>query len=211
MDIIIYERVKYMTQASYKYIGNVLDRNTRGWLPVVDEHSNKFYLPLLTKVEKLENANLFVMEGIHKGKTITVDHKRIKPNIYSSYLFNSFTYAEGANLKLILKTSILQFPTQEEKVMCEGILPGVYKILLPDRPHEKKMQEDYYDESNSSGSRFCTTWFPIDTPQHNQYLHMGEYSTGCVTVLDNWQRIYLSLIHSRESESVIGTLTVVEE
>jgi len=29
--------------------------------------------------------------------------------------------------------------------------------------------------------------------------------------LDNWQRIYLSLIHSRELESVIGTLTVVEE
>jgi len=87
--------------------------------------------------------------------------------------------------------------------------PGSYTVLLPDAPHDKNMTQ-YYREG-APGMKFDQVWFPIRFGDNSRYVHVGNVSDGCVTVLDlaRWNDVHEALISHRGSDGAsVAQLTV---
>ncbi len=82
----------------------------------------------------------------------------------------------------------------------EPIPPGIYKIRLPDNPHDKDAT-DFYRTREAPSLRNDQVWFPIEYDDNTRYIHVGHLSHGCVTVmqLEKWNELYQALIEHRMS------------
>lgn len=198
------------------YVDKVLDKNLKGWLPVRKKNCDMFHIPHSTKLECIEDEKYQILEGIHKFEIVEIDYKSINPRFQLDYLSKIMQYRKKVKLTLMLDAQELVFKSDIRiniKVFAANIEKGEYKILLPDRPHIEKAKKEYFDES-IYGSRFASTWFPIMKNYHRgQYLHLGLFSEGCVTVLvnqnNNWGNLYKYLLTSREADGVLGYLSVI--
>lgn len=86
---------------------------------------------------------------------------------------------------------------------------GTYRILLPDAPHNKDMTA-FYQETEPSLSHH-QVWFPIEYGDNSRYIHVGNLSDGCTTVVDlaKWSAIHEALISHRAPDATsVGTLIV---
>jgi len=86
---------------------------------------------------------------------------------------------------------------------------GEYKVLLPDTPHKGNMTR-FYRETEPS-LKFDQVWFPIQYGDNSRYVHVGNLSEGCTTVLDlaRWADVHEALISHRGPDSrSVATLVV---
>lgn len=94
----------------------------------------------------------------------------------------------------------------------DGFYPipsGKYNILLPDQPHNRNMTAFYKNAEPSLSNH--QVWFPIKYGNHSRYVHVGNVSDGCTTVIDlkKWADIEEALIKHRGPDSAsVGILTV---
>lgn len=88
------------------------------------------------------------------------------------------------------------------------IPPGTYEILLPDAPHAKVMTQGYV--SYEPKLKMHQVWFPIKFGDNSRYIHPGNVSDGCTTVIDlaKWEAIHEALISHRNKSGNIGRLLV---
>lgn len=89
------------------------------------------------------------------------------------------------------------------------IAPGEYTILIPDTPHNKNMT-GFYKRTEPSLSHH-QVWFPIKLGDNSRYVHVGNVSDGCTTVLDiaKWADIHEALISHRSADGKsIGVMIV---
>jgi hypothetical protein len=86
---------------------------------------------------------------------------------------------------------------------------GDYTVLLPDAPHNKDMTR-YYREG-APNLRYDQVWFPIKYGDNSRYVHVGNVSDGCVTVvdLDRWNDVHEALVSHRGPDGLsVAKLTV---
>lgn len=201
-------------------VKNVLDRDFRGWVPVIDSKGKEFEIFYSTQIETKQNSKYFtILEGFNKNKVVTINHKSLPHRLYSEYL-GSMKISESCFLVLDLARSEILFKKDEKMmqvmIQANNLTPGEYLILNPDRRHTDKIVKDYISETNG-GSRFAETWFPLFKNEFEfKYLHYGSFSNGCATVLSgsDWTDIYLYVISSRMKgleDNVHGRLLVVED
>ncbi|WP_153101555.1 hypothetical protein [Paraburkholderia hayleyella] len=86
---------------------------------------------------------------------------------------------------------------------------GTYSILLPDFPHTK----DYTNQYKAEYPRLShhQVWFPIAYGNNSRYVHVGNVSEGCTTVLSlsSWSSIHEMLVSHRSADgNGVGILTV---
>ncbi len=89
--------------------------------------------------------------------------------------------------------------------------PGLYRILVPEYPHDKDMTNFY--RKIQSDLRNDQVWFPIEYGDNSRFIHVGNISEGCVTVmsLDKWNAIYQALVQHRVPRSkYIGQIRIVK-
>lgn len=97
----------------------------------------------------------------------------------------------------------------------EDTLPnGIFPIEIPDTIHKNGK---YYLKN----SIYARTWFRVKFALNSNqefYLHFGQLSSGCITVLqDNpehiWSKVYERLIYCRKKgqKGIVGTVEVVHE
>jgi hypothetical protein len=81
---------------------------------------------------------------------------------------------------------------------------GFYDIEMPDAPHRGGQ---YYPEAQKA-----VVWFRIGH-DGERYLHPGQRSLGCLTIIDvtRWGELYAVLIRARKGDELsVGTLEVVD-
>lgn len=88
---------------------------------------------------------------------------------------------------------------------------GQYKILLPDAPHEKSMTHYYRPYARGGSLIYDQVWFPIEFGDNSRFVHVGNLSDGCATVVDLhlWSAVCSALISHRSADGKsVGTLVI---
>lgn len=86
---------------------------------------------------------------------------------------------------------------------------GTYTVLLPDVPHKADMTRFY--RRVAPDLKYDQVWFPIKFGDNSRYVHVGNVSDGCTTVLDlsRWSDIHEALISHRGPDGKsVGQLVV---
>lgn len=86
---------------------------------------------------------------------------------------------------------------------------GTYNIMIPDYPHSQDYTETY--RLIEPELKHDIVWFPIEHEDNSRYVHVGNISNGCVTVLtlNKWSDIYRYLIrHRTPGGKYVGKLIV---
>jgi len=80
---------------------------------------------------------------------------------------------------------------------------GQYAVSVPDAPHKQNMTRFY--RTLAPGLKFDQVWFPIRYGDNSRFVHVGNLSEGCVTVLDleRWPDIHEALISHRSGDGTI--------
>lgn len=211
-----------MTKKSIAYLSNeVCNAKDKGWLSI----TKSMLLPFTTKVAILEthsnSQTVEILEGVYNGTITKVKHANSKANTH--YFTTDSVPRSKAKILLRTKTKelvvngkikihSLEFP--------EHIQKGLYKVLLPSN-EKHNLPSTYFNEMRG-GSRFASTWFqfvPTTRPsiyESQQFIHLGSYSTGCITVKytaskhsgGDWQHIYYELLQCRDGDGVLGELII---
>ncbi len=87
--------------------------------------------------------------------------------------------------------------------------PGVYRIGTPKAPHDRRMTMPYIQTEPALAHD--AIWFPIEYGNNSRFIHIGNISEGCVTVMDlkKWNAIYRVLISHRVAGSeYVGQLAI---
>jgi hypothetical protein len=199
----------------YTYeVSNILDKSLRGWLPVMDDSDNRFELFYSTRVKPLNSSGgLLILEGYRKSRAVSIDEQQIKAKLFSVYINKTKVKDEKCVVAVDLKTSKLLFRVNGSlkviNIRVNNLAPGNYTIQFPYSRHSDNVNPSYLSERHG-GSRFAETWFPLVKDKFEfKYLHFGQYSKGCVTVIDpGWSDLYQYIITSREEDCVHGALVV---
>lgn len=199
-------------------ITNILDKDFRGWLPVIDTEGNKFELFYSTLVTPEDNdSNFTVLEGFHMSKEVKIDYKALPHRLFSEYFGSIKIPRKHHSVILDLKSSQIIFEKSGKIVQysaqANDLELGSYLILNPDRRHTDRITEVYMSEK-TGGSRFAETWFPLFKEKFEfKYLHFGAYSNGCATILsgEGWTDLYFNVITSRLNETAHGILIVIAD
>lgn len=88
---------------------------------------------------------------------------------------------------------------------------GTYNILIPTYPHDKGATAFYRTETPSLA--YDQVWFPIEYGDNSRFIHAGQLSHGCVSVMEmiQWNAVYKELIKHRPSgDKYIGKLVVAK-
>ncbi|HEX6705105.1 MAG TPA: hypothetical protein VF169_10125 [Albitalea sp.] len=97
-------------------------------------------------------------------------------------------------------------------VWGQGFTPlpaGEYVVLLPDAPHQRDMTRFYRRVAPTL--QYDQVWFPIRHGDNSRYVHVGNLSDGCTTVLDlaRWPDIHEALISHRSPDGKsVATLLI---
>ncbi|MDX4956424.1 hypothetical protein [Delftia acidovorans] len=211
-----------------------------GWLSVALKSSGT-WVPLLeyTKLQITEishNRVYFqILDGGQKNKIASLGENNAKEYLGSNApkqagaqvivkygaIDDLYSRARGEKYKqqtgtLIVDgiSALVTLNTDLGAVTIEGgftpIRPGIYKILVPPNPHDKNMTEFYRAQVEPS-LRSDQVWFPIEFGDNSRFIHLGNISEGCVTVMDfnKWNAIYKALISHRTPDGrYVGKLTV---
>ena len=87
---------------------------------------------------------------------------------------------------------------------------GTYNVGTPDAPHAGDMT-NYY-RAVAPSLIHDQVWFPIQFADKSRYVHVGNISDGCVTVisLEQWPKVCEALIsHRSDDGAYVATLTVI--
>ncbi len=172
-----------------------------------------------------------VMDGAAKGQTLSLTDVNATEYLgskapvqslaevvvtYGKYVDDWISRARGGQ-KLGQQMATLEVAGISTQVTMNSVwtqsftpLPaGQYTVLLPDAPHDKSMTRFYRDVEPKL--KFDQVWFPIKFAGNSRYVHVGNLSEGCVTVLDlaRWVDIHEALLSHRGADGdSVGRLIV---
>ena len=157
------------------------DVDGRGWLRVKpDDEGEEFSIPIYLKVRYdavYRGREYFViLEGVKKDVKALVS---VKPDGTSRFSKIN-VHGKPVNLIYSLSKKTLKYGRKKYKTADYPDAPwtkGVYDIALPDYPHELGLR--YAEESSHA-----TTWFRINHPDGDRYVHTGGVSRGCITIIE---------------------------
>lgn len=207
-----------------------------GWLQARAAGSTELVsLHKYTKVVLIESKRgrtfFKVMEGAAKGRTLSLADGNAIDYLGPRAPFNGpvkivVTYgryvkgwtSEARNLAYDQQMATLEVAGFRAGVTMNSIwdqnftpLPaGQYTVLLPDAPHRQDMTRFY--RGVEPGLKFDQVWFPIRHKDNSRYIHVGNVSEGCVTILDlaRWADVHEALIRHRGTDgATVGNLVVV--
>jgi hypothetical protein len=198
-----------------------------GWLQARQGESTAL-IPLskytkVTLTESRAGRTYFkVMDGLAKDKTLSLADANAREYLGSkapaptpaSIVVTYGKYVEGwvsaarNGEKLDQQMATLEVAGITAQVTMNSVwgtgftpLPaGKYLVLLPDAPHKADMTRFYRRVEPSL--QFDQVWFPIKHGDNSRYVHVGNLSDGCVTVLDlaRWADIHEALISHRSPD-----------
>jgi hypothetical protein len=209
-----------------------------GWLQArLGDSSTRLSLCKYTKVKLLESKKgityFKVLDGSSTGKILSLMDANVREYLgkmppLSSGLEVVVTYGKyeaqwvskaRENQKLDQQWAILTAGGLQVNVTMNTVwgtpenytpLPvGEYTIRLPDSPHNKNMT-GFYRKAEPS-LKYDQVWFPIEYGNNSRYVHVGNVSEGCVTVVDlaKWADIHEALISHRSPDGKsVGKLIV---
>jgi len=229
LSLLIYANVAQTfrgIQAIYKWVDFknlgerfVANTSSRGWLTIKHEDGltqpNVIPYALKVKLDQVKDSREYftILEGPlagHKASVKLADDGK-------SYLSPEILHTSASFLTYSKKNQTLTLDINGAKtdylitMNDEKPIPnGKYDLEIPYEPHHR------HGEPYESFSLFAKTWFRIGHTG-DRYLHLGEFSDGCVTVRAGenhpgaWDEIYRRLIVSRMGDSMnVGTLLVVD-
>jgi hypothetical protein len=221
-----------VTADIYRYVNEIGDD---GWVQVLEGSSTLLPLCKYTKVMLLANkdgrTSFKVLDGTHAGKTASMKIENAKKYLgvnapKESIIEINITYEnyeEGwisvarRNQKLDqqwgeLIAGGLKARVTMNTVWGTGFYPlpaGEYAILIPDVPHQGNMTTFY--RSTEPSLKYDQVWFPIKFGDNSRYVHVGNVSDGCATVVDlaQWADLHEKLIsHRSKDRKSVGKLIV---
>ena len=209
-----------------------------GWLKTREGAANpaKFvYLCKYTKVtlvgSKSGRTFFVVADGPNAGKTLNMADANAKEYLgktaptasgidvlveYGKYVPDWVSVARrGQRLEQQMASVTadgLRLQATMNTVWGTGFYPipsGTYALLIPDYPHGADMTRFYRDSEPSL--LHDQVWFPIDYGDRSRYLHVGNVSDGCTTILSlgKWADLQEKVVSHRTAEGKhVGQLIV---
>lgn len=194
-----------------------------GWLQALASNSNErvslFKYAQVGDVQSRGGRTYFkVMEGAAKGRILSltdanakehlgpVGPKRTPAHITVTYgRYDPNWYSKARDERLPQQTATLDIAGVKSTVTMNTVWgtgyfplpPGSYTVLLPDVPHDANMTRFY--RRVEPQLTFDQVWFPILFGNNSRYVHIGNVSDGCVTVMDfaRWSSIHEALLSHR--------------
>jgi hypothetical protein len=220
-------------QPKFRYVNQVA---SDGWLQAqVENAQQRVALPKYTQVSIVDTRHgrvvLRVEDGHQKGKIVSLSeaHAReflgSKPPVnrlanatvtYGKYVQHWISVARGGQA-IDQQMATLTIDALSVQVTMNSVWdgrftpipPGEYKVLLPDAPHNANMTRFY--RLTEPRLRFDQVWFPIQLGDNSRFIHVGNVSEGCTTVLDlaRWRDVHEALISHRGPDGrSVATLAV---
>lgn len=216
----------------YRYVNEV---GEDGWIQAIDETSVRLPLCKYTKVmllgTKAGRTTFKVVGGTHAGKVLSMKTENANKYLgqvapkssiievvvtYGKYQEAWASRARGGE-KLDQQWAQLSAGGLNSKVTMNTVWDGVfypipageYLIMVPDVPHASNMTSFYRREDPSL--KHDQVWFPIKYGNNSRYIHVGNVSDGCTTVVDlaKWADLHEILISHRSPDlKYVGKLIV---
>lgn len=207
-----------------------------GWMQARAGSSRMVSLAKYTKVTMLDStggrSSFKVMDGPSKGQTLSLADRHVAEYLgskapiqspavivvtYGKYTEGWVSVARGGQ-KLDQQMATLQVDRISAQVTMNSVWngrfsplpPGEYTVLVPDAPHQGNMTRFY--RNVEPGLRYDQVWFPIKAGDNSRYVHVGNLSDGCTTVLDlaAWAGIEEALISHRSADGASVARMVVK-
>ncbi len=209
-----------------------------GWIyALASDGKTAVHLCAYTKAQvitKKGGRTLFkIGDGPNKDKVVSLSdanaaiHLSSKPtdaptqaeavlNVVYGKMVNKW-YSKARNDYLDQQMATLSFSGKSVQVTLNSVwgtgftpIPtGTYKIRIPDYPHAADMTSFY--RKVAPNLKYDRVWFPIEYGNNSRFVHVGNLSDGCVTVLDidKWNDVYAYLIKYRTTSSQhVGKIVV---
>ena len=164
-----------------RYVSN---RLKDGWLMVKPESGPNVSIPSYLKVsvykEEPDRSYFVVLEGVHKGKRMSVTRAGASPNRIQGIVHSpaGIVRLNRTQQKLWYGSNGPYFAFSGTWGTYTAIKHGRYTLQIPEAPHLSNRYGGF--------TSFQNTWFLIMGngvgPKDGRYLHVGELSDGCVTV-----------------------------
>jgi hypothetical protein len=207
-----------------------------GWMQARKKDSTVLVpLPKYTKLQRLESKDgrtyFKILDGPSRNQVVSLGDANVGIYIgtkapqqtlahivvtYGKYVPGWVSQARGGQ-KLDQQMATLEVDGIRVQVTMNSVwdgsfypIPaGTYTVLVPDAPHDGGMTRFY--RRYSSALQFDQVWFPIGYLNNSRYVHVGNLSDGCTTVLDldHWADIEEALISHRSPDGAsVGQLEV---
>jgi hypothetical protein len=212
---------------SVMYVNQVGDD---GWLQAMDDLTGRrISLCKYTRVTNIQSKNgrtsFKVQEGTGKGRILSLSDANAKlylgnkgPTlsgivvtvVYGPFVKAWVSKAKGELIDQQMATMTVGSLTVDvtmNSVWGAGYSPlpaGEYPILLPDVPHRAGYTRFY--RQSERALVHDQVWFPIKFEDNSRYVHVGNVSDGCVTVLNlaKWSQVQEALISHRQDGGSVG-------
>jgi hypothetical protein len=201
-----------------------------GWLQVRQGSSAaNLSLAKYTQLERVESrqgrTSFRVMDGPVRGQVVSLSDANAVEYVgprapeqtparitvrYGSYIEGWVSVARGGQ-RLDQQMATLEVAGIRVDVTMNSVWdgrytpipPGQYPVLTPDAPHNADMTRFY--RRYAPTLKFDQVWFPIRYGDNSRFVHVGNLSEGCVTVLDlaRWPDIHEALISHRNGDGTI--------
>jgi hypothetical protein len=218
--------------ATVLYVNKVGDD---GWLQAKDDAASVLvplckYTKVASITSKHGRTSFKVQDGSAMGKVLSLSDANAKIYLgskapqasgitatvtYGKYVEGWVSTARGGE-KLDQQLATLRLDGSTYNVTMNSVwnssyspIPaGQYTIMLPDTPHNSGYTRFY--RKAAPDLRFDQVWFPIKYGDNSRYVHVGNLSEGCTTVLDldKWNAVHEALISHRQDSKNVGTLIV---
>lgn len=194
-----------------------------GWLQALADGSNErislFKYAKVSDVQSRAGRTYFrVMEGAAKGRVLSLTDANAREHLGTTGPKNSPAhinvtygkyeeswYSKARNERLPQQMAVLDIAGVKATVTMNTVWgtgffplpPGTYTVLLPYAPHDRNMTRFY--RRVEPQLTFDQVWFPILYGNNSRYVHIGNVSDGCVTVMDfvRWSAIHEALLSHR--------------
>lgn len=197
VPILEYTKVQLIETRAGRTFFTVQDGGRKGSIASMDEALARQYLgskaPLQTGADVVvKYGKMVAIESIAKGDTFMQQTASLS--------------IDGITALVTLNTTL-----SDPKGRFTPLPPGLYKILVPEYPHNRNYTSGYRDIDSSL--RNDQVWFPIEYGDNSRFIHVGNISEGCITVmsLDKWNAIYQALIKHRVPRSkYLGQIRILK-
>ncbi len=208
-----------------------------GWLRILTQANKDAFLPEYTKVQITETKNMRVyfkvLDGINQGMLASLKDVNAKEYLghktpVQTGVIITVKYGEVKKIKSIAKNETFMQQTASLSVagisaqvtLLTKVIPednrytplpvGMYNVGLPTPTHDSNMTSPYR-RLIQHDLRADQIWFPIEYGNNSRFIHLGNVSEGCVTVmsLDKWNAIYQAIIsHRVPNKNHVGKIII---
>lgn len=221
-----------ITVGKTAYINKVADT---GWIDVILSSSkDRVSLYLYTKLTilKFEKSRCYfkIEEGHYKNQTASMGEANAKiyigknaPQqspalITATKAKRGIVYSVAKNRNLTQQVTSFTagsvsgsstLNTAEAGAQFTALPKGRYEIMVPDVPHTPSYTRGYRDLD--ARLKYDQVWFPIKYGNNTRYVHVGNVSEGCFTVmdLDKFTLLHNYLLsHRDKNNTIVGYLEI---